>query len=338
MRRIASWLVLVIGLVTVWLVTMFMLGARGAGWLILMTVVYGLSVAMLVLAARRVTARGWLVAGLIILAGLFVPTAVLIDNFGSPSSPYETVFQITVFLLPSIALILAAVLLYSGFDLLADRLNPAANAQVNSTAVREASERLAVACFVTSGLLILKTLHNLYWLMAWDSMDNGLEYFWIVVPVLVAVFSGVMLAIKLRRWTVLAGLGYLLLVPCLIVAVSVRAKQRDFRQLTEARAGQVSQLVEAYYAREGHYPQNLRQVKPWYVSSLPGPFIMYGQDWCYEGGEDYYRLGYVYREHWSSPELIRRVYKTAGEPPDSDSICAEEIEALIQREPFFYEK
>jgi len=86
MRRIASWLVLVIGLILVWLVILYMLSVRGAGWLILMTFVYGLVVAILALAARRVIARGWLVAGLIVLAGLFVPTAVLIDNFGSPSS------------------------------------------------------------------------------------------------------------------------------------------------------------------------------------------------------------------------------------------------------------
>ncbi len=124
----------------------------------------------------------------------------------------------------------------------------------------------------------------------------------------------------------------------MMIAVSARAQQVDFRQLTEVRAEWVSQLVEVYYAREGRYPQNLRQVKPWYAASLPGPFIMYGQDWCYAAGGDYYLLGYVYREHWSSPELIRRTYKTAGEPPDPEGICAEEIEALIRRESFFYEK
>ncbi len=90
MRRTASWIVVVIGLVIVWLVTMGMLGARDAGWLVLMTFVTGLSVTGLVLAARRVTARGWLVAGLIILAGLFVPTTRLMENSGSPLSLGET--------------------------------------------------------------------------------------------------------------------------------------------------------------------------------------------------------------------------------------------------------
>ncbi len=195
-----------------------------------------------------------------------------------------------------------------------------------------------MAGFILSGFLILKTLHNLYWLTAWDATYDPLGYIWIVVPVLIVFFSGILLLIKSHKQAVWVGLGYLLLVPGLIIAVSTYAQRVDFRQLTEARAGQVTQRVEAYYAREGRYPQDLRQVRPWFAASLPGPFIMYGQDWCYEAGEDYYQLGYVDREHWSSPELIRRVYKTGGEPPDPEGICSEEIEALMRSEPFFHEK
>jgi hypothetical protein len=111
----------------------------------------------------------------------------------------------------------------------------------------------------------------------------------------------------------------------------------DFRQLTDARAAQVSRWVEAFHARHGQYPEELHHAKPWYAASLPGPFIMYGQDWCYLAGEDYYQLGYVDREHWSSPELIRRVYKSVGTPHETESICGEEIERLIQEDAMFYE-
>jgi hypothetical protein len=122
-----------------------------------------------------------------------------------------------------------------------------------------------------------------------------------------------------------------------MIAVSARAQRVDFRQLTEERAERVTQAIETYHAREGHYPQDLRQLTPWYVLSLPGPVIIYGQDWCYDGGEDYYRLGYVYREHWSDPRLIGRIYKTK-EAPDLPGICAEEIAALEERYPFFRER
>lgn len=279
-----------------------------------------------------------LVAGVLILAGLFVPTTRLMDNAGISSSLGESVLKIAIFLWPSIALIMAAVLLKSSLNLLAAAQNRAAAESAEPLTIRTKSRRLAVAGFILSGLLILKTLLNLYWLTAWDATYDPLGFIWIVVPVLVAVFSGILLLIQLQKPAVWVGLGYLLLVPGLLIAVSTRAQQVDFRQLTETHARQVSQRVEAYYAREGRYPQGLRQVKPWYLASLPGPFIIYGQDWCYQAGEDYFQLGYVYREHWSSPELIRRTYKTAGKPPDPRGICAEEIEALIRRESFFYEE
>ena len=82
-----------------------------------------------------------------------------------------------------------------------------------------------------------------------------------------------------------------------MIAVSARAQSVDFRQLTEERAERASQAIETYCAREGRYPQDLRQLTPGYVLSLPGPVTIYGQDWCFDGGDDYYRLGYVYREH-----------------------------------------
>jgi hypothetical protein len=338
MRKVASWIVLLIALFPLLLVSLRLFGMWSSSYLILIMLAYAVTVIGLWLAAGRVTARGWLVAGLLILAGLFVPTTLLMEDSGSPLSLGETILKIAIFLWPSIALIMAAVLLYSGFKLLAVETNPATAEGAGSPAAQKNTGRLAVACFTVSGLLILKTLHNLYWLTAWDATYDPLGYIWIIVPVLVAAFSGVLLLINLSRRTVWAGLGYLVLVPGLLIVVSTFAQRVDFRQLTEAFAGQVGQRVEAYYAREGRYPQDLRQVRPWFAASLPVPFIMYGQEWCYQAGEDYYQLGYVYREHWSSPELIRRVYKTAGEPPDPEAICAEEVEALIQREPFFYEK
>ncbi len=49
-----------------------------------------------------------LVAGFLILAGLCVPTTLLMDNAGSTLSLGERVLKIAIFLWPSIALIMAA--------------------------------------------------------------------------------------------------------------------------------------------------------------------------------------------------------------------------------------
>jgi hypothetical protein len=280
----------------------------------------------------------WLVAGLLLLAGILVPIIVLLDNFENPGGLFGNIFQVGVTLLPFLALIMAAVLLYADNDLKGAAKTIDAAAHPASLTTPKNQGKLALACFVLSGVLVLKTLQNLYWLTVWDNTTDSLGYIWIALPVLMAFFSGFLLFFNLRRQAVWVGLGYLVLIPGLLVAVSTRAQQVDYRQLTESNAERVSQRVEAFYARQGRYPQELRQVKSWYAASLPDPFIMYGQDWCYLAGEDYYQLGYVDREHWSSPELIRRLYKSSGEAPETEAICAEEISALIQQESIYYEK
>jgi hypothetical protein len=156
-----------------------------------------------------------------------------------------------------------------------------------------------------------------------------------MIPILAALFCGGLLAFTLPGRTKWAGL-YALLIPALMIAVSARAQAVDYRRLTEERAAQVSHAVEAYYAREGRYPQNLRQLTPRYLLSLPGPIIMNGQGWCYDGGDGYYRLGYLDREHWSSPILIPRAYRTGGQVPDLPGICDEQITALQENSHGFY--
>jgi hypothetical protein len=72
----------------------------------------------------------------------------------------------------------------------------------------------------------------------------------------------------------------------------------------------------------------LSQLTPWYVVSLPKPMTIYGQDWCYESGGGYYRLGYLDREHWSDPRLIGRVYRSVAETADAQPICTDEFTAI----------
>jgi hypothetical protein len=124
-----------------------------------------------------------------------------------------------------------------------------------------------------------------------------------------------------------------LLLPTLIIAVSTNAKGVDYRRLTQERAGQVSQAIDAYYAREGSYPQGLQQLTPFYILSLPGPVIMFGQGWCYQEGKDYFRLGYLDRDHWSSPILFGRVYSAKGHSPVKVDVCQSVIDAYRAQHP-----
>jgi len=337
MRMMVSFLLaLIVLLIAYWLFTGWGMpnALIIAAMLIVLVIACWLFVSALAWAAKKMSARVWIYAGLFILAGLVWPTSMLVENFSDRlSQPFGTLLAITLFMMPSMALVMAALLLYSGLNFYKEWQNGGAVKGGGSQAQRKQAGRAVVVVLVLSALLLTKTLYNLYWLTVWDNTYDSLGYYWLVVPVLAALFSGVMLSIARPGRTNLAGLLYSLLIPALMIAVSARAQSVDFCQLTEERAGRVSQAIESYYAREGRYPQDLRQLTPGYVLSLPGPVIMCGQDWCYDGGDDYYRLGYVYREHWSSPYLTGRIYKTKGEVPDLYRMCEEEVVALQKRYP-----
>ena len=270
--------------------------------------------------ARRMGTSVWIYAGLLMLAGLFLP-----------ASAFEAIFPH--FLMLSLALVVAALLLSSGLNFYEAWRQAKVAESGGSQAPVKQDGRAAAAVLGLSTLLLVKALHNLYWLTVWDNTYDPLGYLWLVFPILAALCAGVFLFIALPDRVKLAGFFYPLLITALMIAVSARAQRVDFRLLTEERAGQVSRAIERYHDREGRYPQELQPLIPWHALSLPGPVIIYGQEWCYDGGDDYYRLGYVYREHWSDPRLSGRIYKTAGDTPDLQPMCEEEVAAIQNRYP-----
>ena len=195
--------------------------------------------------------------------------------------------------------------------------------------------RWPVTCLLLAGILVLKLLHNLYELTLWDSTYDALTYLWLIVPICAVLLSALMLSVLLPERTKLAGFLYVLVLPGLMIGTSAIAQRVDFREVTARRAERTVRAIESYYARQGHYPDTLSELSPRDLLSIPKPMIIYGQDWCYEGGQDYYRLGYIDREHWSDPRLIGRIYKAAGELPEPRQICLEEFNAVQSRDPDF---
>jgi len=331
-ERAASILVLSALTLLCWEVVASILGCglfplNPLSWLITLAIVL-LFVLAMALAARRVSHGVWILAALLLLPLLSLPASVIADIFmAGLAPPFESLSM------PSVALLITALLLHSGLSPYGKWQYPSAVEDGPSQAQRRRAGRAAAVVFVVGAVLLGKTLHHLYWFMVWDNTYDSLGYLWLLFLVLPVFLSGVTLSITLSGGMKWAGFLYSLLILGLMIAVSARAQRVDFRQLTEERAERVTQAIESYYTREGRYPQDLRQLTPWYILSLPGPVIIYGQDWCYDGGDDYYRLGYVYREHWSDPRLTGRIYKTKGEAPDLHGICEEEIAALRKRYP-----
>jgi hypothetical protein len=89
---------------------------------------------------------------------------------------------------------------------------------------------------------------------------------------------------------------------------------------TARRAAMINQALLRYYEQQGQYPQALADLTPGYLVYLPTPFIIPHQDWCYQSGPGYYRLGYVYRDYFSTPATVK-VFAAAGQPPDLSWSC-----------------
>jgi len=286
-----------------------------------------------VLVAKKASHTTWIIyAGLIILVVLSLPDAMTLEISAHLPHPLEDPMTLTVLLTIPVALVVAALLLYSGLTLHKESQNVGMEEDGVSQAQRKHTGRASVVALVLSALVLAKVLHNFYWFMVWDTTGDSLGNGWLVFPRLTVLFSSVVLFSLLRGEATLAGFSYLLLIPILVV-IATRAQSVDFRQLTEVRAERVRQVIEAYYAREGRYPQNLQQLIPWYAISLPGPVIIYGQGWCYQGDIDYYRLGYLNREHWSSPILFGRVYSAKGHSPLKVDVCQPAIDTYRAQHP-----
>jgi hypothetical protein len=271
----------------------------------------------------RINPNVWLAGGLLTLVSLFLPPSIFGDEIG-----------MTPIVLISLTMIIVALLLYVGLTRYR-RWQESETLEGTAPSQNRLVNRTAVIPLVLSLLLLLKALQKLYWLHLWDSTYDSVGPLWSIILIVVILFAGITLSFALPGRTKWVGATYLLLMPALIIGVFKLVQQVDIRQLTEERAAQTSRAIEAFYGREGHYPETLEQLTPWYILSIPEPGIIYGQKWCYDSGTDYYRLGYVYREHWSAPYLIGTLHKAAGDVPDIQPLCREAVTKIIEKHPNF---
>jgi hypothetical protein len=270
--------------------------------------------------SRVVLLLAWAAALLLPLGMLLLPRYTLVPDHTNPFflDPFYTIYTSIRYLLPPLAWILASLLLSFGL------------AGVQSQPAAPGSWR-AVASLVLSAVLLVYSIYDLYWLFVWDQTGDAFYVALLPIPVTAVIVAGVHLTSK-QKWY---GLAYTLLLGAVLVTAFSISLRVDHQQITEARAGQVSRAIERFYAHQGHYPTTLSQLVPWTRISLPGPVILSGQDWCYQSGEGYYRLGTVTRDHWSSPYLHIRTYQQAGAIPDIPALCANETEAIMNRSRVF---
>lgn len=258
---------------------------------------------------------------LLLLALWRIDTArPLIENPAWLSSAVQTVLA----LVPGAAVIVVARILGVGFG---DEkfLNP----------------RRLVLTTVSVLLILFLVAYQTMLVSIWDVATDGLRGIFLVGSTsLAAIASALILSWKLTGTRKLAAIFFAVLVPVVMIgAERLGTLDRNGvwgtlpKQVTESRAEKINRGIQNFYVETGTYPQTLSELTPRYLLYIPVPYIIPKQDWCYESGADYYRLGYVDREMFSLPASVR-VYAAEGEPPDLAWECDEEA-AKYQNIPDF---
>jgi len=165
----------------------------------------------------------------------------------------------------------------------------------------------------------------------WDVATDGLG--WVLLLMTsstIGIGSAMLMTWSIPRKRLWASILFAFTVPLILAqAHNVANYDKDHTWgtkpiiTTEYRAEKIDKAIQHYYEKNNEYPQALSELTPWYLLYIPNPVIIPGQDWCYEGGIDHYRLGYVYREFFSMPASVR-VHSFAGEPSTSNWGCEEE--------------
>lgn len=188
---------------------------------------------------------------------------------------------------------------------------------------RQFGFQLVLVVFLLSGSSYL-----VYWDGIWSSAhQRAFEDHLPFTQFLFSLTAGVLLALSLRGRRRLAGIGYVILATTLMVIALVWGWRVSAFDLTELRAAEVNQAILRYYQDIGKYPADLDELTPGYQLYLPPPVVVRQGGWCYQGGADYYRLGYVSgRFTYFKSEFHVQVYAQAGELPEKSWACDELVE------------
>jgi MFS family permease len=184
---------------------------------------------------------------------------------------------------------------------------------------------------VVIGVILLAGIGYQYWVETlWDHAVDGLAS----IVLLMAVLIGAVAAAMFSAWR---ATGWRKLVPFVFAAVLIGVggyanilvpAYASPKNLTAARAERVDRAIENYYQREGQYPIRLVDTIPADLLYIPQPVVFRDQTWCYEGGADFYRFGYVTRPAFGVPaDMISiQLQGSAGEPPQAEWECDAALE------------
>jgi hypothetical protein len=299
------------------------LGLFGLLWLAEAITVY------IVVILTAITTLGWLVgtrAGLGWLAVLCLAVSAWLIIFSGGAffvfgigvlQWLRTGSQIITMLCGLLAIFLCAALLYA-------IVRPDPN-----MATRSFVRRLALIILLAAACAI-----PVFWDGMWSAAHSrAYEDHLPFVQFISSLTAGSVLMIMLRGKRRLLGLAFCAAITTICVLGLNWGWNTSAVHLTERRAARVEQAVEKYHLANGRDPSRLSELAPRYLLYLPPPVIVREGGWCYQGGDDFYRLGsiggiFTYFEQ----DFQINVHAQAGDIPGGSWDCDQMLEMFMQGE------
>ena len=263
----------------------------------------------------------------LVLGGLFVLGLLAMDILGMFANP--SVYSIDLFrgvyqalnsaaVIPGLGLVLAAASIERAFKALSLGEEP-------------------YSAFGLAGLLVLGVCG---WLFKEGLLVNAtahrVEDYLPFAALGMAVVTGMLLYVLLYRIKRSpAAIAYMILIPLAFLVFYFAAWLFDPHALTEKRADQIQGAIEEYSLMANVYPDELGGISPNYLFFIPPPLTARGTDWCYQGGKDFYRLGYVTYQHSTSgaeDEGLAEIltHSETGTPTEETWNCDQELELILK--------
>jgi hypothetical protein len=176
---------------------------------------------------------------------------------------------------------------------------------------------------VLIAVLVGGSAYTVFWDGVWSAAHaRAFEDHLPLIHFLLSLMNGILLALSLRGRRRLAGPAFVVLVTAVNILALIWGWNVSAFELTERRAARVDQAVAQFYEDNNRFPTGLAELIPPYLLYLPPPVVVRQGGWCYQGGEDYYRLGFVSGQFtYSSAKFQTEIYAQVGESPQGSWYC-----------------
>jgi hypothetical protein len=292
--------------------------ALGEAFLLLAITIPPLILALLWTAGRRVNAAGLVVLSVVVFVWLLLDAlGVSASRWLIPATSSRGVHTIVRLVGVALACALISLLIYRSAE------SPWAISR------RRVPWHLLLATFLVLGLVATVAHSGVLINATSRAAEDHLPF----AEVLVAIIVGMVLTGALEKRRGFAGPLFVILAPVLIAGAYALGWLFDPQAITQHRADRLTRAIERYQRDVEAYPPSLAALTPGYLPLILRPITGRDQVWCYQGGGDYYRLGYVFYLRYYGPTLPDPYYgikthSSAGQPPDGPWVCDDELKRV----------